>query len=354
MRKSSISLQEWCMRNEKEFLLKEWDYSKNDFSPCEVSRASKKKAYWICFCCGSNYLMAIQNRTLNGSKCPKCSRKEAHEKERKRRIKETGSLAEKRPDILEKWDYEKNKKISPYEVSPKSTINVWWKCQICGYEFQSRVIDVKSSNGCVKCRGNKYVHIGKDGTYTIYCHTCPDGKKYIGMTSMRLCERFGKGRFYQETSRFGIAIKEFGWENIEHEVLESGLNFEEACDMEKHYIKLYKTTETDFGYNMAEGGNIKTVRGRKVSEETRKKISDSNTGVKRSNETKEKLRISHIGKKSHNVRAVIKMDLDGNELEEYESMMEASRKNNASEKCIQACCSGRRKTTGGYKWKYKD
>ena len=317
MRKNSISLQEWCLKNEKEFLLKEWDYSKNDFSPCEVSRASKKKAYWICFCCGSNYLMSIQNRTLNGAKCQKCSRKEAHEKERKRRIKETGSLAEKRPDILEKWDYEKNKKISPYEVSPKSTINVWWKCQICGYEFQSRVIDVRSSKGCIKCRGNKYIHIGKDGKYTIYCHICPDNKRYIGMTASPLKIRFGNGVHYSRTTRFGKAIEKFG-------------------------------------YNMTNGGANGGIFGRTLSEETETKISNSNKGKQRSLETRERLRKSHIGKESHNVRGVIKLDLCGNILDEYVSISDAVRKNeNVDRSSIWKSCTGRRKTAGGYIWKYK-
>lgn len=199
------------------------------------------------------------------------------------------------------------------------------------------------------------MEIKEEKRYTIYCHICPDGKRYIGMTSMPLEKRFGNGKCYKETSRFGEAIKEFGWKNITHIVLEKELRFDEASEKEKHYIKLYKTTETDFGYNMAEGGNIKVVRGRNVSAETRKKLSDSNRGQKRSERTRENLRISHIGKESHNIRSVIKMNLEGNELKEYISMIKAVEDNEkVSQTSIWRACTGRRKTAGGYRWKYKD
>lgn len=175
------------------------------------------------------------------------------------------------------------------------------------------------------------------------------------MTSMRLCERFANGSNYSVNCRFGKAIEKFGCENIKHEVLEKGLSKEEAWVREKYYIKLYRTTEEEFGYNMAEGGNISVSKGRILSEETRKKISDSNKGKKRTKETIEKLKASHIGKESNHVRAVIKMDLNENELEEYKSVAEAVRKNDRVDATnIWRCCTKIRKTAGGYKWKYKD
>lgn len=354
MQKNSISLYNWCKENKRLNVLEEWDYGKNEITPKEISRASKVKAKWICLECGNKYLMAIQSRTLQNAGCPICSIKRRNEKERKRRIKENGSLAEKRPEMLAKWDYEKNKGISPSEISPKSSIKVWWKCQICGNEFYSRVIDVKSSTGCIKCRGNKYIDIGKDGKYIIYCHIWPNGKKYIGMTSSPLKIRFGNGNHYSNTSRFGMAIKEFGWENIKHEILEVELSLEEAYEKEKYYIKLYRTTEKEFGYNMAKGGKNGGIEGRVISKETREKIAKSNSGKKRTEKTREKLRATHLGQEPHNIRAVVKLDLQGNFLEEYDSIAEAVRKNKkVNSTNIWRCCTERRKTAGGYMWKYK-
>lgn len=120
----------------------------------------------------------------------------------------------------------------------------------------------------------------KEKKYSIYCHICPNGKRYVGMTSDELKVRFGNGNHYSRKTRFGMAIQKFGWKNITSEILETELSFEEACEKEKYYISLYKTTQEEFGYNMAAGGNIKVVIGRTLSENTRKKISNSNKGQK--------------------------------------------------------------------------
>ena len=163
MRKNSISLYDWCNENGKEYFLKEWDYEKNIVTPKEVSRASHKKVYWICNKCKSSYIMSIQQRTLNGlgGNCQKCNYATSHEQVRKKWILERGSLAETNPELLSKWDYSKNT-ITPYEVSRNSTIEVWWKCPVCGYEFKGKVISVKMADGCKRCKGNKYVENGRD------------------------------------------------------------------------------------------------------------------------------------------------------------------------------------------------
>lgn len=355
MRKSSISLYDWCKENKREDLIEEWDFERNKINPKEVSRASKVKVYWNCKKCNNHFLMLIQNRTLNNSKCPKCSVHESHEKERKRRIAISGSLEDTRPELLNKWNYEKNFGITPKDVSKKSTIKVWWKCPTCGYEFEARISDVRADNSCIKCKGNPHINIGRDGKYCVYCHTCPDGKKYIGFTGKPLKIRFGNGLHYSKTSKFGKAIEKFGWENIKHDVLQSGLTKDEASQKEEEYISLYKTTQDEFGYNEASGGINGGVYGRKFSEETRRKISNSNKGRMVTQETKDKLRKSHLGKESHNVRAVIKMDLQGKILEEYKSIAEAVRNNEKTDETgIWRCCKNRRKTAGGYRWKYKN
>jgi hypothetical protein len=52
--------------------------------------------------------------------------------------------------------------------------------------------------------------------------------------------------------------------------------------------------------------------------------------------------------------AVIKMDLDGKELETYLSVSEAERMCNIFGTSISAVCRGKNKTAGGFKWKYLD
>ena len=46
------NLKKWCIINNKEYLLKEWDYKDNfqelKITPIDISPGSNKKVYWIC------------------------------------------------------------------------------------------------------------------------------------------------------------------------------------------------------------------------------------------------------------------------------------------------------------------
>lgn len=112
------------------------------------------------------------------------------------------------------------------------------------------------------------------------------------------------------------AIKKYGIENFRKEYLafcdtESKLNW-----FEKFYIKKYDSTNYDIGYNLTYGGDgvIPTedvririskskkgkqtwIKGKHLSEETKRKISEAKKGKHPSEETKIKLRESHKGKK---------------------------------------------------------
>lgn len=55
----------------------------------------------------------------------------------------------------------------------------------------------------------------------------------------------------------------------------------------------------------------------------------------------------HKSNNNHRIE-VIQMDLDGKIISKYESISEAERQTGA--KCISECCSGKRKTSGGFRW----
>ena len=90
--------------------------------------------------------------------------------------------------------------------------------------------------------------------WCLYMHTCPNGKKYIGITN-NIKRRWGAmGQEYHSCKNFYYAIRQFGWMNITHEVIISGLTKEEAGIKEQEYIKKYKSTNPRYGYNMTNGG----------------------------------------------------------------------------------------------------
>lgn len=69
--------------------------------------------------------------------------------------------------------------------------------------------------------------------YILYKHTFPNGKVYIGITSKNTAElRWKKGRGYLTQEKMAKAIKEFGWDNIKHEILLSDIPEEKITQIE--------------------------------------------------------------------------------------------------------------------------
>lgn len=89
-------------------------------------------------------------------------------------------------------------------------------------------------------------------------HVVPNGKKYIGITKQDPEKRWEKGRGYK-SSYFSNAIIKYGWDNIEHHILEEGLTKKEACRLEKELITKYRTNQRAYGYNICPGGLLPPV-----------------------------------------------------------------------------------------------
>jgi len=114
------------------------------------------------------------------------------------------------------------------------------------------------------------------------------------------------------------AWKEFGEPNFKFEI-EVECSKEKLNEEEKRLIKEYNSTDRRFGYNIEPGGHRcsmseETKRklselnsgckhpnyGKHLSEETRRKISESNKGKKLTEEAKRHLSESRMGNKHHN------------------------------------------------------
>ena len=114
-------------------------------------------------------------------------------------------------------------------------------------------------------------------SYWVYVHTCPNGKKYVGITTKRKPEyRWAEGNGYYQNKHFYSAIQKYGWSSIKHEAWELTCE-SEMYYAEKYLIAYYHTTESEFGYNHSSGGESGGL-GCTRSEETRRKISEANKG----------------------------------------------------------------------------
>lgn len=126
--------------------------------------------------------------------------------------------------------------------------------------------------------------------YIVYMHLSPNGKRYIGITGRKVEKRWGNnGTEYRKNSHFYNAIQKYGWDNIEHIILKEGITKEEACELEKYYIQLYKTMDKRFGYNRSIGGEYNSGFHYKRSPEFIEYMRKLNTGKHPSLETRKKM-----------------------------------------------------------------
>lgn len=85
--------------------------------------------------------------------------------------------------------------------------------------------------------------------FSVYKHTFPNGKVYIGITSQNPPDRWKNGLGYKKQSYLFSKIVKYGWENIKSEILFKGLNKTRAKEIERKLIIDYKSTDREFGYN---------------------------------------------------------------------------------------------------------
>lgn len=104
----------------------------------------------------------------------------------------------------------------------------------------------------------KYGYAQRDGSdYCIYIHTDPVGKVYVGRASgcdVKTVEirRWGSnGKNYQGQKFYNECIAVYGWDNIQHELLEWGLTYEEVIEREQYWIERYNSRNPEYGYNVA-------------------------------------------------------------------------------------------------------
>jgi group I intron endonuclease len=221
------------------------------------------------------------------------------------------------------------------------------------------------------------------GRYTVYKHTSPSGKVYIGITSQKPENRWGRsGAGYKHSPHFRAAIQKHGWENIRHEILATGLSQQEAERLEVELIAKYQSTDRARGYNADAGGSspgrqsAESIRkrseamrgaghpfyGKHLSAEHRQKLSDAHKGTHhrtaRSAEHRQKLSESNRGKHPSEVTrqklsAAKKKKVECIETGAvYPSVSEAAEAIGVKASNMSAVCRGKIKTLKGLHFQY--
>lgn len=240
--------------------------------------------------------------------------------------------------------------------------------------------------------------------YTVYVHTSPSGKRYVGITKQNPKKRWKNGEGYKaHHPYFYSAIKKYGWENFSHEIVADGLSKQEAEAKEIELIAAYNSNCREYGYNIENGGNsvgkhseetrrkisqklkghsvsteareklrianlgkkgtplttehrelLKRVNtGRVVSEETRLRLSRSHKGIKLSEHTKKIMSDQRKGKRHPSLwKPIVQLDSNGNVIGRFQSVIDASKSTGICDPNISAVLNSKRKTAGGYGWKH--
>lgn len=126
-------------------LLREWDYSRNEgILPEEQTASSSKKVWWKCRKCGHIWKASIGHRT-HGRGCPLCAHQVV--------VPGVNDFATLRPWLMADWDYVKNDKhgLDPTKLALKSGKRAYWKCSICGNEWQAVIATRSNGVGCPAC-----------------------------------------------------------------------------------------------------------------------------------------------------------------------------------------------------------
>lgn len=104
-------------------------------------------------------------------------------------------------------------------------------------------------------------------SYSVYVHTVPDGRKYVGVTAGDPVKRWNYGSGYSGNVEFHKVILDVGWSNIEHEIIGTGMSEKDALDLERRLIFEYHSV-WPYGFNRTKGGEYP---GR-ILDSTREKI----------------------------------------------------------------------------------
>lgn len=131
-------------------IAKEWCEKENGELTHQITAGSGKIYTWECFVCGKQYKLSItkkiKKRKDNFSNCPSCRKK----------VILNNSVYNTHRDIVNKyWDYKRNKKVDPKNVSRGSHTKVYMICMDCGNSFLTQFRRYIKGGRCRQCGWKK-------------------------------------------------------------------------------------------------------------------------------------------------------------------------------------------------------
>lgn len=172
-------------------IAEQWVSADDGKKPSEVSPGSHVNVLWECGE-GHRWYAQVKTRT-RGYGCPYCSGRKV--------LSGYNDLETLHPELMDEWNWDKNKDVRPFEVAPKSNKKYWWVCRKCGYEWQASPAsrtrtDRNKKSGC-PCCNHKVVVPGKN-----------DATTYNPRVAEEWSEELNGGRLLSE---YLPGSNEYGW-----------------------------------------------------------------------------------------------------------------------------------------------
>jgi hypothetical protein len=376
------SLEHYAINNKKEYLLEEFSTG-NEYKPSEIFKGSSKRCWWNCPTCTSEYAMPPKNRTTGrGQNCPYCSGK---------KVNNINCLANTHPEIAKLLKHKKR----GYEITSGSQRKEDFLCKRCGHISNKLIKDtVYHGFSCSKCSDGisypekfmisfldqheidyerqKIFNGLENKKYDFYIPALNciietnGGQHYIGGF-----EKLG-GRTLQEEQKNDLLKKEFAekigiknyividcsiskLEYIKEKIVKSNL----SIFLETKNIDWKKCHEFAIGTIAKEICNLWND-GMKSTYEIGKKLKIHKRTVCQYLKKGAELGwcayspIEQRNKVLLTKRPIVRLSLNGEYIEEFESGNEAGRQLRINKRNINSVCQGKRNKAGGYKWMYKE
>ncbi|SDS18052.1 group I intron endonuclease [Polaribacter sp. KT25b] len=216
----------------------------------------------------------------------------------------------------------------------------------------------------------------QNNSFIIYkAENTQNGYVYVGATKKSVeCrqkdhfKKSKKGKSYT----FQNAIATYGADAFKWEEIDTAITTNELAKKEKEYILEYNSKEQ--GYNSDSGGGIqKTVyqydilRGVLVNKYSNLTDASATIGLNKQNLSKVCLSVNKASKgfywtydyverfiplEDKRKKKVHQYNIQGEFINEFESVSEASKQTRINKSCIAKVCRGERKSSGGYLWKF--
>lgn len=122
-------------------------------------------------------------------------------------------------------------------------------------------------------------------------HNLVTHKNYVGQTVRTLQQRIGSHLRTKRVLHLYNAIRKYGTNNFQWIILRECNSIDEMNFWEEFYIKLFSSTNREFGYNISKGGF-----NHRLSDESKDKLRRQKIGIKRDVETIRKIVASKKGK----------------------------------------------------------